>query len=289
MKFGTYFAYWEQEWRGDYIAYCSKVAKLGFDVLEISAAGLMTMPNSDIAAMRQAAKDEGIMITAGLGFPADSDMSSADPEVRRRGLDLMRRMLPLLEQAGIDRVGGVIFASWPYDYSIPVDKPAAWCRSVESMKTAADIARDHGVTLMCEVVNRFEHYMVNTAEEAVQFVSDIDKPNVKIMLDSFHMNIEEDFLGSAIRLAGPLLGHFHIGECNRKVPGKGHMPWDDIASGLRDINYQGAVVMEPFVRMGGTVGREIRVWRDLSENGDDSKLNADIAEALRFVKGKFTT
>ena len=287
MKFGTYFAYWEQEWRGDYVAYCHKVAKLGFDVLEISAAGLMTMQGGEIAAMRQAAKDEGIMLTAGLGFPADSDMSSADPEVRKRGLDLMRRMLPLLEQAGIDRVGGVIFASWPYDYAKPVDKAAARARSVESMKTAAGIAADHGVTLMCEVVNRFEHYMLNTAEEAVSFVREIDKPNVKVMLDSFHMNIEEDFLGDAIRHAGPLLGHFHIGECNRKVPGKGHMPWDDIAAGLRDIDYRGAVVMEPFVRMGGTVGREIRVWRDLSENADDTRLDADIAEALRFVKGKF--
>lgn len=80
MKFGTYFAYWEQEWRGDYIDYCHKVAKLGFDILEISAAGLMRMPDADIDRMKKAAKDEGIFLTSGLGFPADSDMSSADPE-----------------------------------------------------------------------------------------------------------------------------------------------------------------------------------------------------------------
>lgn len=288
MKFGTYFAYWEQEWSGDYVAYCHKVAKLGFDILEVSADGLMNrMSASEVEDMKKAADDEGIGLTAGLGFPPNSDMSSADPEVRRRGLDLMGKMLPLLRKAGIDRVGGVIFASWPYDYNIPVDKPAAWARSVESMKAAADIAADNGVTLMCEVVNRFEHYMLNTSKEAVQFVKDIDKPNVKVMLDSFHMNIEEDFMGDAIRHAGPLLGHFHIGECNRKVPGKGHMPWDDIGQGLRDINYQGAVVMEPFVRMGGTVGKQIHVWHDLSDGADDAKLDADIAQALKFVKGKF--
>ena len=287
MKFGTYFAYWEQEWRGDYIAYCRKVAKLGFDILEISAVGLMEMSEAKIAEMRQVAKDEGIGLTAGLGFPPDSDLSSADPAVRKRGIELMGKMLPLLEKAGIDRVGGVIFASWPYDYNIPIDKPAAWARSVESMKTASGIAADNGVTLMCEVVNRFEHYMLNTAAEAVKFVKDVDKPNVKVMLDSFHMNIEEDFLGDALRSTGDLLGHFHIGECNRKVPGQGHMPWDDIGQALRDIKYDGAVVMEPFVRMGGTVGREIKVFHDLSDGGDDAKLDADIAASLKFVREKF--
>ena len=287
MKFGTYFAYWEQEWRGDYPAYCGKVAKLGFDILEVSAAGLIRMSDAEMDRMTKAAADAGVGLTAGLGFPPDSDMSSADPAVRNRGLDLMRTMLPILEKCGIDRVGGVLFASWPYDYTLPVDKPASRARSIESMKIAADIARDHGVILMCEVVNRFEHYMLNTAAEAVAFVKEIDKPNVKVMLDSFHMNIEEDFLGDAIRFAGPLLGHFHIGECNRKVPGKGHMPWKEIGQALRDIGYDGAVVMEPFVRMGGTVGKEIRVWRDLSDGGDDAKLDADIAESLKFVKAAF--
>jgi D-psicose/D-tagatose/L-ribulose 3-epimerase len=287
MKFGTYFAYWEQEWRGDYIEYCRKVAALGFDILEISAAGLMRMSNQDIVRMRDTAAENGIGLTAGLGFPADSDMSSADPVVRKRGLDLMRTMLPLLQTAGIDRVGGVIFASWPYDYNIPVDKPAAQARSVESMKVAAGIAQDCGVTLLCEVVNRFEHYMLNTAAEAVAFVKSVDKPNVKVMLDTFHMNIEEDFLGDAIRSTGDLLGHLHIGECNRKVPGRGHKPGDDIGQALRDINYDGCVVMEPFVRMGGTVGKEIHVWHDLSDGADDAKLDADIAESLRFVRKAF--
>lgn len=202
-------------------------------------------------------------------------------------MDLMSKLLPLLDKAGIDRVGGVIFASWPYDYNIPVDKEACRARSIECMKASADVAKDHGVTLLCEVVNRFEHYMINTAAEAVDFVKEIDKPNVKVMLDTFHMNIEEDFLGDAIRTAGELLGHLHIGECNRKVPGQGHMPWDDIGQALRDIKYDEGVVMEPFVRMGGTVGREIRVWRDLSNNADNAKLDKDIVEALKFVKGKF--
>ena len=112
-------------------------------------------------------------------------------------------------------------------------------------------------------------------------------PNVKVMLDCFHMNIEEDSMGGAIRYAGDHLGHFHIGETNRKVPGKGRMPWDEMAQALRDIHYQGYVVMEPFVKMGGGVGSDIKIWRDLSDGADEAQLDADIAESARFVRSKF--
>ena len=74
------------------------------------------------------------------------------------------------------------------------------------------------------MLNRFENHVLNTAEEGVAFVREVGKPNVKVMLDTFHMNIEEDSFGKAIRTAGPLLGHFHTGENNRRVPGKGGCP-----------------------------------------------------------------
>jgi D-psicose/D-tagatose/L-ribulose 3-epimerase len=138
-----------------------------------------------------------------------------------------------------------------------------------------------------EVVNRFEHFLLNDAKEAVQYVKDVGRPNVKVMLDCFHMSIEEDSMGDAIRTADKYLGHFHIGETNRKVPGKGRMPWDEMAQALRDINYQGYVVMEPFVKMGGGVGSDIKVWRDLSDGADEAQLDADIAESARFVRSKF--
>ena len=113
------------------------------------------------------------------------------------------------------------------------------------------------------MLNRFENHVLNTAEEGVAFVREVGKPNVKVHLDTFHMNIEEDSFGEAIRTAGPLLGHFHTGENNRRVPGKGRLPWHEIGTALREIGYDGAVVMEPFVKMGGGVGSDIKVWRDL--------------------------
>ena len=94
-------------------------------------------------------------------------------------------------------------------------------------------------------------------------------------------------MGGAIRKTGDMLGHFHVGECNRKVPGKGRMPWAEMGCALRDIGYNECVVMEPFVRMGGGVGADVKVWRDLSGGADEAKLDEDIRESLVFLKKQF--
>lgn len=287
MKFGTYFAYWEQEWEADYIKYCKKVADLGFDVLEVSGAGLMDMSDAQLAELKQAAADAGITLTGCIGLGKDYDVSSEDEEVRQRGLKFMKELIVRLNKVGIKLVGGIVYAYWPVDYARPVHKETVRKISIASVQELADFAKDYDVTMVLETVNRFEQFLFNDAAEAVQYVKDVNRDNVKVMLDCFHMNIEEDNLGDAIRATGKYLGHFHIGECNRKVPGKGHMPWAEMGKALNDIGYDGCVVMEPFVRPGGTVGSDIKVWRDLSDNADEAKLDADIAEALKFVRKEF--
>ena len=100
-------------------------------------------------------------------------------------------------------------------------------------------------------------------------------------------SIEETGIGGAIRQAKGLLDHFHTGECNRMVPGKGRMPWREIAEALRDIDYRETVVMEPFVRMGGKVGSDIKVWRDISNGASSEKLDEDAAESVKFERYMF--
>ena len=116
--------------------------------------------------------------------------------------------------------------------------------------------------------NRFETYIMTSCEEAVEYCKRVGSKNVNILLDTFHMNIEEDNLPDAIRKAGPLLGHFHVGEGNRKLPGmsKGSMPWEEMGKALREIGYNKAVVAEPFLLPGGSVGADIKVWRDWSSS-----------------------
>lgn len=82
------------------------------------------------------------------------------------------------------------------------------------------MAEEYDINYCLEIVNRYEQYLLNTAAEGVDFVRELDSPKIKLLLDCFHMNIEEDSFSEAIKTAGELLGHFHIGECNRKVPGR---------------------------------------------------------------------
>ncbi|WP_316569177.1 sugar phosphate isomerase/epimerase family protein [Neobacillus sp. YIM B06451] len=287
MKFGTYFAYWEQNWDTNYLKYVKKVADLGFEVLEVGAAGIVKMSDEELFALKAEAEKYNIKLTAGIGLPKEYDVSSQDETVRQHGIAFMKKILDNLHKAGIHHIGGTIYSYWPVDYSVPINKAATREQSIKSMKELADYAKQYDITLLVETLNRFEQFLVNDAKEAVALVKDIDKDNVKVMLDTFHMNIEEDHIGDAIRYTGDYLGHLHIGECNRKVPGKGHMPWTEIGQALRDIGYQGYVVMEPFVRPGGIVGSDIKVWRDLSNNADEAKLDQDIQESLQFVKKEF--
>jgi len=287
MKHGIYYAYWEKEWNGDYIYYIEKVARLGFDILEIAAQQILSYSDEELFQIKKSAAEYDIILTAGLGPAEDQNLSSPDPEIRIKAKIFFTELLEALNKLDIHYLGGALHSYWPVDYSKTVDKLGDWERGVEGIREISFVAEKYDINLCLEVLNRFENYVLNTAEEAVKFVTEVDRGNVKIMLDTFHMNIEEDSIGEAIRTAGPLLGHLHTGECNRKVPGKGHMPWREIGEALRDINYTGNVVMEPFVRGGGTVGSDIKIWRDLSNGADELELDQDAKESLEFCRYLF--
>lgn len=284
MRHGIYYAYWEKEWGADYLYYVEKVAKLGFDILELGAKPLPDYSEKDIAELRACAEANGIELTAGYGPAADQNIGSSDPAIRENALRWFTRLFQVMDKLNIRLLGGALYSYWPVDYSKPVDKAGDWARSVEGMKKMGAAAAEYGITLGMEVLNRFENHILNSAEEGVAFVKEVGLDNVKVMLDTFHMNIEEENIGKAIRTAGPLLGHFHTGECNRMVPGKGRTPWREIGEALRDIGYDGTVVMEPFVRMGGQVGSDIKVWRDISRGATEEMLDRDAREALRFQR-----
>jgi len=284
MKHGIYYAYWEQQWQADYLYYIRKAARLGFDILEIAATPLPEYSDQKLRELRDCAAANGITLTCGHGPSAGQNLASGDPVVRRNAMAFYTDLLQRLEKLDIHLIGGGIYSYWPVDYSLPIDKPGDWGRSVEGVSEIAKTAQECGVRYCLEVLNRFEGYLLNTSEEAVRFVQEVDHPNVKIMLDTFHMNIEEDSIGGAIRQAGIYLGHFHTGECNRRCPGKGRIPWHEIAGALKDIDYQGAAVMEPFVRMGGQVGSDIKIWRDISHGAAEPELDADARAALAFSR-----
>lgn len=288
MKYGIYFAYWEKEWNADQKSYISRVKKLGFDVLEISCAMLKEISTQELMEMKKMAADAGITLTAGYGPGANENLASANEDVVKNAVAFYTDILKKLEILEIHTLGGGIYSYWPVDYTRPIDKAGDWERSVKNVRTVGKIAGECGVDYCLEVLNRFEGYLLNTCAECKVFVEQVDVPAVKIMLDTFHMNIEEDSMVEAILLAGDRLGHFHVGENNRRLPGKGGMPWYEIGSALRAIGYDKNIVMEPFVRNGGGVGSDIKVWRDLSKGATDEMLDQDAAASVAFLKYVFS-
>lgn len=290
MKYGIYFAYWTHEWYADYQRFMDKLARLGFDVMEMSCAAFANTYTKDeqLIQLREHAKEKGLLMTSGYGPTKTQNLCSTDAAVVQNAKEFFIETFRKLELMDIHFMGGGLYSYWPVDYSQPVDIPGDWKRAVANVKEIAKHAEQRDIILGMEVLNRYEGYLINTCEQCLEFIEEVNMPNVQVMLDTFHMNIEEDNMGAAIRLAGNKLAHLHIGEQNRQVPGKGSMPWNEIGLALRDIDYQGAVVMEPFVMQGGTIGSEIKVWRDLVPNATEEKLDADARGALALLRQCFT-
>ncbi len=287
MKYGTVCAYWTKEWSNeDYKAFAKKIKGLGFDVMELPAGDLLKMSDEKLFELRDIATELNLEISSNIGPPKNKNISSENPEIQQAGIKYLQDIMLKMEKLGSKVLVGAMYNCWPYDFT-DLDKPAIWKRAVANMRLLADFAEKHNITLCLEVLNRFETNLINTCSEGVKFCNEVGKDNVKLLLDTFHMNIEEDNLPRAIIEAGSHLGHLHVGEGNRKLPGQGHLPWAEIGIALRKIGYENDVVMEPFLKSEGEVGRDIKVWRDLSDNADAEKMDSMIADSLGFLKSNF--
>ena len=245
MKYGTLYSYWSKngEWGGDYCALCRKAKAAGMDVLEIGAGDLVGMSDTELSKLRDTAKELGLEISANLGPPRDKDVSSADPEIRKAGIKFLCDIMHQMKKIDCKILIGALYNCWPYDF-VDLDKEALWARAVEGMKAVGDEADRLGITIALEVLNRFEGYLLNTAAEGAAFVREVDVPAVRLMLDTFHMNIEEDDLAAAIRAAGPRIAHVHVDDTNRLQPGTGHMDFAGVFAALGEVGYDGWLTFE---------------------------------------------
>jgi D-psicose/D-tagatose/L-ribulose 3-epimerase len=147
-------------------------------------------------------------------------------------------------------------------------------RCIVSLKEAVKFARDRDVVIYMEVLNRFEGYLINTVEQGIAIIEEVGSDYLRLHLDTFHLNIEADQIGSEIRKAAGYLGHFHLVANNRKIPGAGHIPWSDVREALMEINYRGYLVAETFLNPTGEVGRGLYIWRQLGQDLDRAAKQA---------------
>ena len=159
------------------------------------------------------------------------------------------------------------------DAVAPAQRIKEWKTVVKNLQSLARYAEAHGVVLCIEPLNRFETDFLNTCEQGLKLIAAIGSPAVKLHLDTFHMNIEEKNLSAAIRRAGSHLGHFHACGSDRGTPGGDHTDWPGIARALKEINYQGDVVIESFTPDVKVIARAAAIWRKMEPNRDDIAVN----------------
>lgn len=187
MKYGIYYAYWEKEWGGNFLPYIKKCAELGFDALEVACGAFHLSDDQTFRELNAMAQYYGMKLTGGYGPRPEHNLASTDETMVKNAFAFYSDIFRKMELAGIDRIGGALYSYWPVDFSKKFDKHADTERSIKRMSQLADIASNHGITLCMETLNRFEGYMLNDHNECIKYVKAVNKPNVKVMLDTFHM------------------------------------------------------------------------------------------------------
>ncbi|MDR1520149.1 MAG: sugar phosphate isomerase/epimerase [Planctomycetota bacterium] len=281
-KVGAYFTYWAEKYNTDYDICVRKAAALGFDAIGVRGTGIVEFSDGKKDATRRLAEDLGLKMNF-VAALADHDIASEDADSRRRGVEYVKRILDAVAYMKGDLLAGSFYSRWHGALPAGVTDKTPWLeRSARGMREICRAAADHGIRVSLEILNRYETCLLNTAAEGVDYVGRVGADNLGLLLDTFHMNIEEDTLPGAIGTAGRLLSHFHLGEANRDVPGPGgHIDWDAVFKALGRVGYGGIVEFEPFVVMGTEIGGNVRLWRDLSGGMD---LDEKIRRSLAFVR-----
>jgi D-psicose/D-tagatose/L-ribulose 3-epimerase len=255
------------------------VAGLGFDWIEFP---LEEIGSFDAARAAELVKQYGLGVSTCVAMGPDRDLIHPDPAIRENGAEYIRQAVDVSQTVGSPNLVGPIYSAVGRTWQATAEERAHDLDVlVRTLKQLAAYAADHGVKFGIEPLNRFETSFVNLSAQAVEIVDRVDNPACGIMLDTFHMNIEEKSLGDAIRAAGPRLIHLHSCENDRGAPGSGNVAWDEVAQALKDINYDGPVVIESFTADVKSIAKAAAIWRPLANSQDELA-----SDGLAFLKAK---
>jgi D-psicose/D-tagatose/L-ribulose 3-epimerase len=202
----------------------------------------------------------------------------ASPAVRQAAVDRLKGVVDVCHAAGVKLLCGPLHSALG-QFSGSGRTADEWSRGKETILEVADHARAAGVTLVMEYLNRFECYFLNCAADCAQFCQEINHPNVRMMYDTFHANIEEKNIADAIRTAAPYMVHVHISENDRSTPGEGHVDWATSFKTLKEVQYDGWLMIEAFGLALPELAAATRIWRRMFPSEEHLAKNG-----LAFMK-----
>lgn len=258
--------------------------RAGMDFVEL----LVPEPGElDPPATKAALTEAGLGVELAARVNLTRDLASDDPAAHEAGIAYLCECVKIAAALGARRVGGPLYGA-PLVFAGRMPTPvtedvrqARIGRVVRGLRAAAKVAGDHGVLLCVEPLNRFETDFCMTTRNGIDLVSEVDHPAVGVMLDTFHMAMEDDSVAGAIRMAGKHLVHCQANENHRGFIGSGHLDWNEIGRALADIRYEGPITLEPFRRNEHRLGVGLAQWRAPTED-ESGRLSASAAH-LRNV------
>ena len=274
MKLGIHAYAWCSEWNNGTLDLIDRTVKLGLDFIEIP---LMTLDAFDTEAVKKRLRDAGTDAVTSTVLLRGTDITSPDPDIRANGIAYLKACVRATAAIGKTSFSGVVYSEHVKETN---RRPAEreWELAAEGLREAAKVGREYGVQFGIEPVNRYESNLINTCGQAKKLKAMIGEPNIRIHLDTYHMNIEEKSFYDATIEAGEDLIHYHLCENDRGIPGTGLVHWDDIFRALGELNYSGYAALESFVDV--TDNMKTWVWRQLAPDGDTL-----VREGVAFVRG----
>ena len=257
------------------------VAGMGFDWIEIP---LESLDDLDPALGAATIQEHGLGVSACAAMGPDRDLIHPDESIRLNGMNYIRGAINATRKLGATNLVGPIYSAVGRTWQSTAEERARDTDLlVSQLHSLAEYAGDHGVVLCIEPLNRFETSFINLAAQAIEVIDRVAHPACQIMLDTFHMNIEEKSLGNAIRAAGHRLKHVHTCENDRGAPGSGNVAWSEVAAALKEIHYDGPLVIESFTSKVQSIARAAAIWRNLALTQD-----ALAQDGLMFLKELFS-
>jgi D-psicose/D-tagatose/L-ribulose 3-epimerase len=256
------------------------VARMGFDLIEV---GIESTGDLDYRRAAEVAKANGLGVSVCAAMGPDRDLIHPDENIRTNGMGYLRHCIDAAQTLGATNVCGPLYSAVGRTWQATDDERK---RDVDllvrQLGELAKYAGERGVWLGVEPLNRFETSFINLASQAIDVVDRVDHPACGVLLDTFHMNIEERSIGDAIRAAGKRMRHLHTCENDRGAPGSGHVPWDEVAKACRDVGFNGPFVIESFTNKVKSIAKAAAIWRKFADSQDALAENG-----LRHLRALF--
>jgi D-psicose/D-tagatose/L-ribulose 3-epimerase len=272
MRLGVHALVWVGGWTPEEARQAiASTARAGYDLIEIP---LLDPSGVDAADTRAVLDEHGIEAACSLGLSPETDVSSEDPDTVAAGRRLLEAALARVVDLRADHLCGVLHgALGRYEREMT---PRGRANSVAAIRELCHNAAGEGVTVALEVVNRYESNMLNTAEQALRFIDEVGADNLKVHLDTYHMNIEEPGFGDAIEACGDRLGYMHVGESHRGYLGTGSVDFPSLFAALQRVGYDGVVAFESFSSavVSPDLSTVLCIWRNMWDDGMDLAVSA---------------